>query len=323
MLRERRESTSDWIHMADVARGVARLADKSLLVAAGMSARASGLDGGLCSLADALLREVAGLDGPPWAAATIPSAAYAVDDRDHVIRLAWPGDGIWTLPLALHELGHYVSRRLEKVEVLDPERNAIVRPLEEQLMATGEEQPVEWHHLQELFADAYASYVGGPAYLGCCVDLGLHPGEPTRASRSHPAPADRIRLVVGMLRKMGERADNTASMAFEVDGWKRAWDEASDAPDDAAPRGPQTDVTRFWGSLHELLPNARYRTLNTAMRLGAHLRSGLGEPDLTGVSMVDILNGCWCLRREVTTPGDLAAVEARGRRLLSLAAGHV
>ncbi len=101
--------------------------------------------------------------------ATVPAGTDEVSERDHVIRLRWPGDGIWTLALALHELGHFVGRRIEATEQLDADRWTVLRPWRTFCAAQATRFHRDWYHLHELIADAYAAYVGGPAYLACCV----------------------------------------------------------------------------------------------------------------------------------------------------------
>ena len=314
-------ATDDWSAIAGAARSIRRLAAESMELSSGLATRGRGLDDGLCALADVLLYEVS-TGGPPWVMATIPADSDFFNERDHVIRLRWPGDGVWTLPLALHELGHFVGRRLETSEALDVERWAVLRPFEERLSVTGEEMPADWHHLHELFADAYAVYVGGPAYLACCVTVGFDPTADASAAKTHPAPSRRVAFMVEVLTRMNGFRDNSASLAFEIQAWQQRWTEivtVAGTPIDAGLTPADIElVDVLWAILHDHLPNARYRTLNAAKSMSGQLLSPI-DPLVPGqATMADVVNALWCARRERNADPD--AVARRGRTLLEMVA---
>jgi hypothetical protein len=306
-----------WQANADLARSLRSLAERFLELSAGMSARAEGLDEGWCRVADALLLEVSRMGGPAWVLATVPADADYFSERDHVIRIRWLGEGIWTLPLALHELGHFVGRRLEESAQLDDERWEVFRPLEVRLRETGEEIPADWHHLHELFADAYATYVGGPAYLGCCVTAGLDPVDDAQDMKTHPTPSRRVALVLDVLTRMNACADNSANLHFDVEPWRTSWLEAVTAvgsPADLMLSGSDQELAEFiWTILRDRLPASRYRTLKEAKMLSGKLLNGDKSPAVGPTRMTDALKAVWSARHQ--PQAKLIDIEERARAL--------
>jgi hypothetical protein len=323
-LADRCDAAESWPENAAVARSIRSLAERFLELSAGMSARVQGLDDGLCRLADALLREVSAAGGPPWVMTTVPADADFFSERDHVIRVRWPGDGIWTLPLALHELGHYVGRRIEVNASLDGERWSILRPFEMRLSETGEEVPADWHHLHEFFADAYATYVGGPAYLACCVTIGLDPTQDASEDRSHPAPSRRVALILEILARMNACPDNSANLHYDIEPWRRNWVEAvngaAGTADLALAETEQELADFLWSILFDRLRNARYRTLNAAKALAGQLLTPTERLDACSAKSTDVLNAVWCARHQAHA--DLVSIEERGRVLMEKVAQH-
>lgn len=321
-------AASEWQACADLAGALQRLAQLALALQGGFAARRAGLDDGMCALADALLHEISALGGPAWVLATIPAEADLFSERDRLIRLCWPGEGVWTLPLALHELGHFVGRRLEQSERVDEDRWAVLRPFEDRLRTTGEEIPADWHHMHELFADAYATYVGGPSYLGCCVTTALYPSHDLRDDKTHPTPSRRVAVGLEILRRMDACIGNTASLAFEIEAWRGHWADvvksAGGAVDLVLSDGDIELVEFMWKTLHERLPNARYRTLNMAKELAGRIRSAPDPRDsstVAGATAADVLNASWCARRQ-EGDRDVARLERRSRRLLEVVASR-
>ena len=78
------------------------------------AARARGHDvnADLCEIADALLDELARLTEIGWNRFTVLSTEEFFRDLAQIIRLRFPFSGIWDLPVAAHEFGHFVAGRL-------------------------------------------------------------------------------------------------------------------------------------------------------------------------------------------------------------------
>ena len=77
----------------------------------------------MCRLADRMLDEITARAKPAWHAVTIPSATEQFDLNDGCIRVAWGSPDIANLALAVHELGHAVSYRLETKAVVGGRRD--------------------------------------------------------------------------------------------------------------------------------------------------------------------------------------------------------
>ena len=80
----------------------------------GVAARRTGVDNGLCAIADALLDE---LELPPkirWPGFTVLSNSEYFDEMASIIRLRFPEVSIWNLPVAAHEFGHFLCQTVEQ-----------------------------------------------------------------------------------------------------------------------------------------------------------------------------------------------------------------
>jgi hypothetical protein len=169
------DPSQQWPRLVALAADVERLAAEVLAFVGGVAARAAGLDGGLCDMADRLIDDTARQLLVNYHAITLPAAGEYIDVLSEVIRVRYPGRRIWDLPFALHELGHFLVTRFHPA---GGARQALAADAAEQTQAddtpariiereqiVGERVvPYRRAFAEELWADTFATYVCGPAY---------------------------------------------------------------------------------------------------------------------------------------------------------------
>jgi hypothetical protein len=153
----------------------------------GLALRDTGLDQGMCRIADRLLRDGGRLpDNFTWDSLTIPTQREALQATlAKIVRLGFPEWTIWALPLAVHEFGH-VAVTIDKVKEFVSQR-------------AGDEQAR--HRLEVCLADAFATHMMGPAYACAVILLRLDPCT-AFAPEDDRLTEKRARVVLAMLEYM-------------------------------------------------------------------------------------------------------------------------
>jgi hypothetical protein len=287
-------SPKSWSELAKLDAAVERLAGLVLTYLGGAAARRDGVDGGLCTVADRLVTAVVRLGGPGWAGATLPGDSEQVDGNDGVIRVRFPDDGVWSLPLVLHELGHVVGPALTRRKRLDVDRTTEVRPLRRHLDRLDRTQPRLWHHNQELFADVYATYVGGPAFLAASVVQRFDPASCGRDTKLHPSPNRRVAGMVHVLDEMARLG--TEGTRYLTRDLRILWCDLAGVGEDAlvATEGDRRFARFSLLLLEEVVPQARFTDLKPAETLALGLQKALAP--LVAASPIDVLNAAWIVR---------------------------
>ena len=203
------------------------------------SQRATGVDGGLGRLADAIVAELAAGSGIEWAGVTVLDVADAVSEESGIIRLRFPHLGPWNLPACAHELGHYVGTRIRERLKGDEFPFTWATPLQV-LLEQQDPETNHWYHANELFADVYATYALGPAFAFTALRLRFDPRRTTARSR-HPSDHDRVWAVRATLERLGDRPGGRM-VAGQADQVSQEWETAARAAGvgeaTGAPRAP-------------------------------------------------------------------------------------
>lgn len=290
----------------------------------GAMARASGLDGGLCRVADALLHDLSVRAVLHWDGFTVLDEGEFFGELAKIVRLRFPDASVWDLPVAAHEFGHFVAQEL-RVQRGD---GTYRYPVQE-LLARESPGSHAWWALQEHFADAFATFAVGPAYAAACLLLRFDPSrasEPPAPGSRHPAASARAATILHVLREM-DRAEGKLVPAYGPivrrleEAWRASEASARDgsgAPA-AAPAG-QADADRLYEVLRVSLAGVRYDGWPRVASLAADLA---GDADLARPARVepshriaDVLNAAWLWRVEQSRqPGELIRV---GERALAL-----
>jgi hypothetical protein len=202
------------------------LVAEALAFLGGAAARKFSLDRGVTSMADDWLDQLSQEAGLEHVAVVIPASSEFTGMVTQVVRLRLPSDGIWGLPVAVHEYGHFVA----SVFTIREERDGIVKglvPVEDAIhgAATREERPKLYWHGHELFADALAVATTGPAYTRYCIHYRFDAASAQEDSPTHPEPARRIRLQLKVLDKVAAESPNEWLKA-EADELRKTWSTA-------------------------------------------------------------------------------------------------
>lgn len=291
-------AAEQWSVLSDVASTTERLAADALAFVGGVAVRSLGLDGGVCDIADALLRHLAGELRIDRKFVTLPSSTDYHDVLSEVVRVRYPGAGIWDLPIAIHEFGHYAVPRI------GVRRGQPVQAVIDRQRA---DRPYLGWFAEELFCDVFATYVAGPAY-GFSAAARL---DPTRAHQdhkpTHPSPATRMAAVLHTIDALqaawaveGRAAGSLQAFRKNVaELWKERTDSAGQQPE------PTDDERQFGTSMA-----AEFVSIldGDEACLSNRFDDGTAAWDVIGAldrreapgahhSMLDIVNAGWLVRR--------------------------
>lgn len=125
----------------------------------GLALRNTGIDEGVCYMADELLEQCHRMSGNIlWHSMTVPARRMPPETTiARMIRLGFPEWTIWAVPLGAHEFGHVVVSENHNL------REAI------------EEEGLPREDIAVYLADAFATYFMGPSYAYASVLLALDP----------------------------------------------------------------------------------------------------------------------------------------------------
>lgn len=289
----------------------------------GVLMRKQNIDRGICTMAEALLGDYSGMTGVNWASRVVLGANPLFSLASDIVHHRFPDWDIWNLPLLAHEFGHIIFAATP----------AFKDELAEELVNAGKEHPEReklteealkdyvskrTRHLEEFFADGFAVYCQGPAFVYNVLLLHLNPAEAYLARGYHPSHAERVEFILQVLREMNQqqKLDKYANDPFESvlnrfqEWWPRAVESAGVQP------GP---VERFHKLKAKTLASKFYRFLNKYYRLGAQYQATdwnrandaagrLLESDntLNQESLRNLLNIAWACR--VRYPGDVVRI---------------
>jgi hypothetical protein len=176
-----------------------------------------------------------------------------------------------------------------------------VVPVEGLLHKTGaeEEVPRLYWHGHELFADAFATAVTGPAHAEYCLRYRFEAATAHEPTPTHPSPARRMRM---QLRVLDELASGEADglLTTEATELRRAWQTSIEAAGQVPEVPADALLDPLEAQLLELLADEqlkaiRYRSHGAAWRL-AESKLEAREPDATAAH---VLNAAWRLRRGI------------------------
>jgi hypothetical protein len=285
------------------------LVGETLAYLAAAGARSVGLDQGTTTLALRWLDQLSAAMGLPKVAVVIPAVTEITGMVSSVMRLRVPSDGVWGLPVAVHEYGHFVAAHLTRRQIVEAVTRSVT-PVEDLLhrASTNAERPVLYAHGHELFADAFAAATAGPAYTHYCIGYRFSPA--TVPTATHPSTARRIRVQLAVLNQMAS-ADPTYYLSSEVLALQKRWDgmfAAAGVPPNVPADSELDQLESDLVSLvleDEILKRVLYDDHMSA--------SALAERELQTeerFTVAHIINAAWSARslveRTVTDPGEAA-----------------
>jgi hypothetical protein len=286
-----------WTDLADLERLTSRLAEETLAVVGGISLRAGGLDGDPGDLAEALLARVARAMTLGYTFITVPSGSEFIELMSDVIRVRYPGTGVWDLPVVLHEFGHFLVSHLPRSA--EPSVWAVV----------GRERgvsPKRGFFAEELWADTFAAYVGGPAYA-CSALVRFDPASAAEdAPPYHPSAVKRAAAVFTTLSRSQaawqRRQCFAGSLAEPITLARSLWQARLAAagvtaePDEDDLGNAEVLAGEYLAILDRDWPGIRYDDAQGAAAIRQSLDDG--RPELPSeAGLIDIMNGGWWARR--------------------------
>lgn len=308
-------SPAAWRDLRTLQQDAVKLFEECLAFVQGAWARKHGLDEGLCALTDDLLDDLATWADVRWDRFTLLATKEVYRDTAEIIRIRYPDVSLWSLPLAAHEFGHYVGPELRRGR-----DGAYEYPFQARLKrAQGPEgaPTKEWHHLQEYFADVFATYCLGPAYAAAFMLLRTNPVD--EESFTHPSSAARIHGILWALEQMDARDERPLQPPFRDttthlrERWTRALEAAGKAQGMTGPE--EALATQRVKELFDMLVGLAPQRL--AFGRQAWLRAETVAADWTGrapaaLTRRDVLNAAWLTRLQSDPDPRLMDDIARG-----------
>ena len=266
------------------------------------------------AIALALTDELSDATQIGWEKDILPADHEYTATDTGLIHMVFPRLTVWDLPAVMHEFGHYAALRIT---------NGSVVPFKVIRDSGSLGAP---DHIEELFADAFASYVGGPAFGCACAMQRFSPtdAEAVEDTKTHPSHAARIHMIVALLRgrstEVGDPEwDQVTSLIEQC--WASnlaAIGKPTELPDAWQPKLDLEVLRRIRDQVLAQVATARYQSWGSAVALAAQL-----DPDREmaiaavprGTSLRDILNSGWVAR--LWWPDDVARIERSVRGLLT------
>jgi hypothetical protein len=308
---------------AELIRRGEELIGETIAFIGGAAARRLDLDGGITSLALAWLDALSDKGDLPKVGVVIPASTEFTGMLTQVVRLRLPSDGIWGLPVAVHEYGHFVASVLTRREARGDVQTTIA-PIEELAhgAASRAEFPRLYWHGHELFADAFAAVTAGPAYTRYCVHHRFDPSEAQSPTATHPEPTRRIRIQLAALRLVATGTQEPYLTA-EATGLGAAWEGAVEAAGKDAAVRADPNLDRLEEDLLALLDDGRLAALRYREHVDARrlAESPLAQAERAG-SVAEVLNAAWVRRLRTGSTESVDAIATACERLVGRVLGR-
>src|SRR6185312_1314217 len=272
----------------------------------------------LCQIADRLLLELSKRAGIEWNRFTILAEGNFFTSATGIIRLPFPDYSIWNLPVAVHELGHYVGPRIDKPDGSFPFEDKLQEiKVAYTNRAEAEREKSFW---QEEFSDVFATYALGPAYICSCLAAAFSPADISACEDgdSHPSYAKRAYLMLEMLKGMSDANQNQYDniVVYLTDLWERTLIAGGKARclDTATLSQLDSRLLELY-SIVVLASSVEYKAWTRASELAAGLRAKISVAQLVRPTdrIADVLNAVWLWRisEPKVTLSQLESVDAK------------
>jgi hypothetical protein len=344
---EAQQSLRDaWLRYAEAYQQSRRIFGEYLDFIGGLALRYQGMDERICCIADELIRKCS-LEGTgsTWNSLTVIAAKESFSrTMARIIRLRFPEWTIWALPFTAHEYGHVVLDETEKIKkILGVEVENLAKE-DEGYNAANDDQARERikerirKHVFVLFADAFATFMMGPAYACAAIFLRFDPSNACVETAEMPSDNLRVLLMFKILRRMNREASDEITPIYTpvINILEREWRqmleragameaileaERQDAEEQEAEKQRVAKWRRYeriWEALNppNLLREARYphegekEGWQKAEKWAKELQEVLDKKrkDIQPLStdkLRDVLNAAWRCRLKVGKPGQI------------------
>jgi hypothetical protein len=272
-------------------------------------ARGAEADAKLCGVADALLDELNAACELNWRRFIILAGDESFSDRVQIIRMRFPFSGVWDLPVAAHEFGHFAAFRVTAATANNG-RSLLFREYLDRYLEQHPDLGEEWnYYLNEFFSDIFATFVLGPSYACTSLLLRFTVADVNKESdQRHPSYAKRAFAILETLRRMNSAEGTEGHFSDVLNLLKSEWAEALLSAKVETALSPEVQnqigaIARdiFW-ILHRGCRNARYTGWQTALTLHFGWQAN-DETVAQKPAIRDLLNAAWLARLQLQ-PGN-------------------
>jgi len=282
-----------WANLVKLQKDSSELLRECLAYFEGSLVRRAGLDSGVCALADKMLDELSQKTDLGWQRFTLVAAGEFYSTVSGIVRLRFTDTSVWSLPVAAHEFGHFVSatpRFAEFKELTDGEKL---------------KNPRYESHLREFFSDLFATYALGPSLALSCALLRFSPAGAFDESDTHPSNAQRIWWMLETLASMDKTEADPMydSIAAKIRaGWGAALKAAglSETISDAEVARLRPWLLDLYDLVNSRVPMVRYRNILRAQEMYQAFRNGQTPSIRNEDGIPDVLNAVWLYRLNMT-----------------------
>jgi hypothetical protein len=260
--------------------------------------------------------------GPPPVLA--PDVEDSFSDRVQIIRLRFPPAGIWDVPVVAHELGHFMAYRLTGFQDGVQRRQLLRELISEYLAAKNisleDRCGTRWRYtLNELFADAFATYCVGPAYAMSAVLLRFDVARARNDSDpKHPSYAARAAAILHILGEMNRQTKSPYTRVIEI--LESRWSKLLTFAEGRCQAEWVPEIAyKLYSLLNSAARDARYDAWDFADNDLQFVLTTPGARPERRASARDILNAAWIARASVddATAGP-SALKARLQKLADI-----
>ena len=270
-----------------------------LALVEGTLLRSNDIDAGLCEVADAFLAQLNAATRLGWNSFTLVADGESFGDIAEIIRLRFPVTGVWDLAIAAHEFGHFASARLQPASPVAAYYKSNQEFAERRLAAARESENLKEKQLDEFFADTFATFVLGPAYLRTCLYSRFQPTMADEESDEvHPSFARRAYVILKVIERMEAKVPEYRTARESA---KEYWTNSCAACGTESieqDKGLDAMVRETLKFLRDCAAEAEYREWTRAQSLSARMRSNKPPGPILRAdnTIADVLNAAWILR---------------------------
>lgn len=209
-----------WQELEKVSEECEHLFGEAFAYLGGIFLRQNEIDRQMCHIADGLCSHLSARTQVFGGVLVLPAMQDSFTGLTDIIRLRFPDFTIWSLPVVAHEFGHFVEN----------ERSGKTFPYLFGRLLQAEGLPAmrgdpAWRMLQEQFADLYAVYTLGPAYVYTCIFTEFDPRMALLAQQDHPSYAERTYFLLKTLDRM-QASDIPEPYTSVISQLSTAWELA-------------------------------------------------------------------------------------------------
>jgi hypothetical protein len=241
---------------------------------------------------------------------------------------------IWNLPLLAHDLGHMISLENDKFSKFHEYQIRIIKGEYRNQYQMEDKQNNAYiykrsQHIFEFFADAFGVYYLGPAFVLNAILLHFNPLEAYLDRDLHPTYAERVDLMLEILRMMGNQEEGPKKFEFEpyhhiarliAEIWTDEVERVQLKPDHAYEKHePQVKylAEEIYGFLERYYRLLEFRGKDwlRAVSMAHDLIPRGPDPEIYSESLRNLLNIAWAFR--IHQPAYTRAIERFIREVCS------